>query len=74
MRFGDTHTWLRVSLSGCVLIINKLPFKGKKVVATTDRYGNVLSPYTTAPGNKNESPLFIQALTHLKSMMKQKRS
>jgi len=46
-------------------------FKGEKVVAITDRNGNVLSPYTTAPGNKNESPLFGRALTHLKSMVKQ---
>ncbi len=46
-------------------------FKGEKVIAIADRYGNILSPYTTAPGNKNESPLFAPALTHLKSIIKQ---
>jgi len=44
-------------------------FKGEKVVAITDRHGNVLSPYTTAPGNKNESPLFEPALKHLKKII-----
>jgi len=46
-------------------------FKGEKVVAITDRNGNVLSPYTTAPGNKNESPLFADALGKLKGIIKQ---
>jgi len=45
-------------------------FKGEKVIAITDRHGNVLSPYTTAPGNKNESPLFKPALGHLKKIIK----
>jgi len=45
-------------------------FKGEKVVAITDRNGNVLSPYTTAPANKNESPLFQSALGHLKKIAK----
>jgi len=45
-------------------------FKGEKVIAITDRNGNVLSPYTTAPGNKNESPLFEPALVHLKKIIK----
>ena len=44
-------------------------FKGEKVVAITDRCGNVLSPYTIAPGNKNESPLFKPALKHLKKIV-----
>jgi len=45
-------------------------FKGEKVIAITDRNGNVLSPYTTAPGNKNEAPLFQPALEHLKKITK----
>lgn len=46
-------------------------FKGEKVIAITDRNGNVLSPYTTAAGNKNESPLFEPALKHLKKIINQ---
>ena len=45
-------------------------FKGEKVIAITDRQGNILSPYTIAPGNKNECPLFSNALTALKGIMK----
>ena len=45
-------------------------FKGEKVIAITDRHGNVLSPYTIAAGNKNESPLFKSALAHLKKITK----
>ena len=45
-------------------------FKGEKVIAITDRHGNVISPYTMAPGNKNESPLFKSALVHLKKITK----
>lgn len=44
-------------------------FKGEKVVAITDRRGNVLSPYTIAPGNKHESPLYVHALTSLKRVI-----
>ena len=45
-------------------------FKGEKVVAIVDRNINVLSPYTIAAGNKNESPLFSSALSSLKSIAK----
>ncbi len=41
-------------------------FKGEKVVAIVDRNVNVLTPYTQASGNKNESPLFATALDSLK--------
>lgn len=41
-------------------------FKGEKVIAIVDRNVNVLTPYTQAPGNKNESPLFATALDSLK--------
>lgn len=45
-------------------------FKGEKVVAIVDRNVNVLAPYTIAPGNKNESPLFKKALSNLKAITK----
>lgn len=41
-------------------------FKGEKVVAIVDRNVNVITPYTRAAGNKNESPLFLTALGSLK--------
>ena len=36
--------------------------KGDKIVAFCDRNCNVISPFVTAPGNRNESPLFREAL------------
>ncbi len=45
-------------------------FKGEKVVAIVDRNVNVLSPYTIAPANKNECPLFADALSYLKDIIK----
>jgi transposase len=36
--------------------------KGDKVVAFCDRNGNVIAPFVTAPGNRNESPLLRDAL------------
>ena len=45
-------------------------FKGEKVVAIVDRNVNVLTPYTRAPANRNESPLFAPALSSLKKMIK----
>jgi transposase len=45
-------------------------FKGEKVVAIVDRNVNVLAPYTIAPANKNESPLFADALVNLKNIIK----
>ena len=35
---------------------------GDKIVAFCDRNCNVIAPFVTAPGNKNESPLFREAL------------
>lgn len=43
-------------------------FKGEKVVAIVDRHVNIISPFTTAPGNKHESPLFSNAFHHLKKL------
>ncbi len=44
--------------------------KGDKVVAFCDRNCNVISPFISAPGNKNESPLLPEAIKSLKKMMK----
>lgn len=41
---------------------------GEKVVAFCDRYGNILAPFLTAAGNRNESPLFPEAFSGLKEM------
>jgi len=39
--------------------------KGDKVVAFCDRNCNVIAPFVTAPGNRNESPLLRDALPKL---------
>ena len=44
--------------------------KGDKVVAFCDRNCNVLAPFISAPGNRNESPLLAGAMTLLKTTMK----
>lgn len=36
--------------------------KGDKIVGFCDRYCNVIAPIVKAPGNRNESPLFREAL------------
>jgi hypothetical protein len=36
--------------------------QGDKVVAFCDRHCNVIAPFVTAPGNRNESPLLREAL------------
>lgn len=41
--------------------------KADKVVASCDRKCNVISPFVTAPGNRNESPLFKTALSQIVS-------
>ena len=41
--------------------------KGDKVVAFCDRNCNVISPFVTAPGNRNESPLFKAGLSNVMS-------
>lgn len=43
-------------------------FKGEKVVAIVDRNVNIITPFTMAPGNKHESPLFSNAFKHLKNI------
>jgi len=42
--------------------------KGDKVVAFCDRRCNVIAPFVSAPGNRNESPLLRDALPGLSRM------
>jgi transposase len=42
--------------------------KGCKVVAFCDRGCNIIAPFVTAPGNRNESPLLRDALPRLTAM------
>lgn len=44
--------------------------KGDKVVAFCDRNCNIVAPFVAAPGNRNESPMFCEALPGLRSMAK----
>lgn len=43
-------------------------FKGEKIIAIVDRNVNVIAPYVQAAGNKNEGPLFVEAMDVLKSI------
>lgn len=40
--------------------------KGDKVVAICDRHCNIVSPFISAPGNRNESPLLKPAIESLR--------
>lgn len=42
--------------------------KGDKVVAFCDRNCNVIAPFIAAPGNRNESVLFIEEFRHVKDV------
>ncbi|MGF6836919.1 transposase [Paraburkholderia youngii] len=42
--------------------------KGCKIVAFCDRECNIIAPFVTAPGNRNESPLLREALLGLTAM------
>ncbi|MGF6292583.1 transposase [Paraburkholderia youngii] len=42
--------------------------KGCKIVAFCDRECNIIAPFVTAPGNRNESPLLREALPGLTAM------
>lgn len=44
--------------------------KGDKVVALCDRNCNVIAPFVTAPGNRNESPLLKAALPQVTQIAK----
>jgi transposase len=43
-------------------------FKGDKVVTFCDRNCNIIAPFVSAPGNRNESPLLRDALPKLTGM------
>jgi len=45
--------------------------KGDKVVAVCDRNCNVIAPFVSAPGNRNESPLLKEALPQVTRIAKQ---
>ena len=45
--------------------------KGDKIIALCDRQCNIVAPFITAPGNKNECPLLKSALQPLLSMVKE---
>ncbi|WP_327383715.1 transposase [Caballeronia choica] len=42
--------------------------KGCKAVAFCDRHCNIIAPFVTAPGNRNESPLLRHALPRIADM------
>ena len=43
---------------------------GDKIVSISDRHCNVIAPFVTAPGNRNESPMFPDAFKSLKRIAK----
>jgi hypothetical protein len=45
--------------------------KGDKVVAFRDRRCNVIAPFVTAPGNRNESPLLREALPEVRRIARE---
>ncbi len=45
--------------------------KGDKVVAFCDRHSNVIAPFISAPGNRNESPLLKTALPQVTRIAQQ---
>jgi transposase len=45
--------------------------KGDKVVAFCDRNCNVIAPFVSAPGNRNESPLLREALPEVMQIARQ---
>jgi len=45
-------------------------FKGEKIVAFCDNNRNIVAPFVTAAGNRNESPLFPQSFEHVQRIAK----
>ena len=41
--------------------------KGDKIVAFCDRNCNIIAPFVTAAGNRNESPLFLKTTQNFKT-------
>jgi hypothetical protein len=56
------------AITGCLRYSGHKHLKGDKVVAFCDRDGNVIAPFVSAPGNRNESPLLRDALPKLTQM------
>jgi hypothetical protein len=44
--------------------------KGDKIVNFCDRFCNVIAPFVTAPGNRNEAKMFPESFEHLKRITK----
>jgi transposase len=67
---GDGSSTIAKKGGDCIGFSGHKHFKGEKTVAFVDRNCNVISPFTKAPGNRNEHPLFPDALSHLKRIFK----
>jgi Transposase DDE domain len=61
--------WLRKE-GDCLGYSGHKHYKGEKTVAFVDRNCNVLSPFTTAPGNRHETKMFVDSFSHLKRILK----
>ena len=46
-------------------------FNGDKVVAFCDKDCNVVAPFVSAPGNRNEYPLLLEALPELSRLARE---
>lgn len=67
---GDGTSSMAKKGGDCLGFSGHKHFKGEKTVAFVDRNCNVISPFTKAPGNRHESPLFPNAFSHLKRIFK----
>ncbi len=67
---GDGTSTIAKKGGDCLGFSGHKHFKGEKTVALVDRNCNVISPFTKAPGNRHESPLFPDAFGHLKRIFK----
>lgn len=66
---GDGTSTIAKKGGDCLGFSGHKHFKGEKTVAFVDRNCNVISPFTKAPGNRHESPLFPDAFRHLKRIL-----
>ncbi len=58
---GDGTTTAAKKGGDCIGYSGHKHCKGEKIVAISDRCGNVISPFTVAAGNRNECALFPHA-------------
>jgi transposase len=65
---GDGTTTMAKKGGDCLGFSGHKHMKSEKVVAFVDRNCNVLSPMTTAAGNRHEGPLFGKAFNVLKEL------